>query len=123
MLTPPAPPSQAALTGTLPAWANELVTLYASAASNQFVLYGNVHDRMLLPLGANGELGSLTDFLMRVMLPRFDVILSYDLGNGIRIEKGGPIFEQWPAYRENSQLPRMPRPAIETLNALLPLYL
>jgi hypothetical protein len=115
MLTPPAPPSQAALSGTLPGWANELVTLYASAASNQFVLYGNVHDRMLLPLGAGGELGSLTDFLMRVMLPRFDVILSYDLGNGIRIEKGGSLFEQWPAYRENSQLPRMPRPAIETL--------
>jgi hypothetical protein len=112
MLTPP---SQVAPVGTLPEWANELVTLYASAASNQFVLYGNVYDRILLPLGAGNELGALTDFLMRVMLPRFDVILSYDLGNGIRIEKGGALIEQWPAYKENPLLPRMPRPAIETL--------
>ncbi len=114
MLTPPVPPSQNLPQGALPDWANELVTLYASSAANQFVLYGNVHDRILLPLGS-GELGTITDFLMRVMLPRFDVILSYDLGNGIRIEKGGQLFEQWPAYRDNPQLPRTPRPAIETL--------
>ena len=115
MLTPPVPPAPSLPQGVLPAWANELVTSYASSASNQFVLYGNVHDRMLLPMGTGGELGSLPDFLMRVMLTRFDVILSYDLGNGIRVEKGGQLFEQWPAYRENPQLPRMPRPAIETL--------
>src|SRR5688500_15527086 len=99
----------------IPTWATELITLYQSSATNQFILYGNVYDRMALPLGANAELGSLTDFLLRVLMPRFDVILSYDLGNGIRIEKGGEIFTQWPAYKENQQLPKMPRPAIETL--------
>jgi hypothetical protein len=111
MLTPP---SQLQPTVALPEWAGELVTLYESAAANQFVLYGNVHDRMLLPLG-KGEVGSLSDFLLRVLMPRFDVILSYDLGNGIRLEKGGAHFEQWPAYKENPLLPKMPRPAVETL--------
>jgi hypothetical protein len=37
---------------------------------------------------------------MAVLLPRFDVVLSYDLGNGIRVEKGGEIFSSWPALKE-----------------------
>lgn len=112
MLTPPV---QATPSVALPDWAGDLATLYASAAASQFVFYGNVHDRLLLPVGGRVELGSLTDFLTKVLLPGFDVILSYDLGNGIRIEKGGATFEQWPAYKENPLLPKMPRPAIETL--------
>src|SRR5687768_5274800 len=93
------PPSQIApVIGTLPQWATELVTAYESASANQFVLYGNVHDRLVLPIG-QGELGGLTDFLLRVLMPRFDVIVSYDIGNGIRIEKGGETFTQWPAYK------------------------
>jgi hypothetical protein len=90
----------------LPTWARELVSLYESSAANQFVLYGNVYDRMILPVGGKSELGNLQDFLLRVLLPRFDVVLSYDLGNGIRIEKGGEIFTQWPAFKENSELPK-----------------
>lgn len=72
----------------LPDWAVELIALYESKASSQFILYGNVEDRLLLPGDDSVELGNLADFLMCVMLPRFDVVLSYDLGNGIRIEKG-----------------------------------
>ncbi|MDQ3814859.1 MAG: ATP-binding protein [Armatimonadota bacterium] len=110
--SPPAPAPAAPL---LPNWARELITLYESGATNQFIFYGNVHDRMILPLGQRAELGTLNDFLLRVLMPRFDVILSYDLGNGIRIEKGGDIFTTWPAYKENQQLPKAPRPAVETL--------
>jgi hypothetical protein len=110
MLTPPV----AQPVATLPEWARELVTLYESGAANQFVLYGNIDDRMILPL-AGGEMGNLNDFLLKVLLPGFDVILSYDLGNGIRIEKGGPIFTQWPAFKETQTLPKDPRAAVETL--------
>ena len=99
----------------LPDWASELTTSYESNATNQFILHGNTQDRMVLPLSQKGELGTLSDFLLRVLLPRFDVILSYDVGNGIRIEKGGEIFTSWPAYKENPTLPKTPRPAIETL--------
>lgn len=99
----------------LPDWAQELITLYESNAASQFILYGNIYDRMVLPIGQRTELGSLMDFLLRVLMPQFGVILSYDLGNGIRIEKGGETFGQWPAYKENQQLPKTPRPAIETL--------
>ena len=92
-----------------------MVTLYESHAASQFILSGNVDDRFLLPLSGAPTLGSLTDFLARVLMPRFDVILSYDLGNGLRIEKGAEAFAQWPAYKDAPELPRTPRPAIETL--------
>jgi hypothetical protein len=97
---------------SLPNWAEKLISLYGSAAANQFLLYGNVNDRFVLE---GRTLGSLYEFLSRVMLPRFDVILSYDLGNGVRIDKGGEIVQRWPAYRENPELPRAPRAAAEWL--------
>lgn len=99
----------------LPDWATEVVTLYESHAVSQFILHGNTDDRLLLPLVPRPELGGLPDFLLHVLLPRFDVVLSYDLGNGIRIEKGGELFNQWPKVREAPELPRQPRPAVETL--------
>ena len=93
-----------------------MIALYQSHAASQFILSGNVNDRFLLPLGGvQAALGSLTDFLGKVLLPRFDVVLSYDLGNGLRVEKGGDQFTQWPAFQQSPELPRAPRPAIETL--------
>jgi hypothetical protein len=97
---------------TLPPWAAKLASLYESHAANQFLLFGNVNDRFLVD---GKTLGSLYEFLTRVILPRFDVVLSYDLGNGVRIEKGGEIVTKWPGYRENPELPRAPRQATEWL--------
>jgi hypothetical protein len=102
-------------TPALPAWAADLVAQYESQAASQFILYGNVDDRFVLPLPSGTELGSLSEFLLKVLMPRFDVVLSYDLGNGIRIDKGGEHFSQWPALKEHPELPRGPRAAIETL--------
>lgn len=99
----------------LPEWARELISLYESGAANQFILYGNVNDRMLLPLGEKTQIGSLTDFILRVLMPEFDVILNYDVGNGIRIDQGGSIFSQWPAMKNGIELPKSPRAAVETL--------
>ena len=96
----------------LPPWAARLVSLYQSHAANQFLLHGNVNDRYLLDART---LGSLYEFLTRVILPRFDVVLSYDLGNGVRIEKGSEIVTKWPAYKESPDLPRAPRAATEWL--------
>ena len=99
----------------LPSWAQEAIQLYESNAASQFVLYGNVYDQMLVPAGANGRLGSLNDFLLQVLLPRFDVVLSYDLGNGIRVEKGGEVFSKWPQLQQDPNLPKAPRAAVECL--------
>ena len=99
-----------------------MIALYQSHAASQFILSGNVNDRFLLPLGGGHvALGGLTDFLGKVLLPRFDVVLSYDLGNGLRVEKGGEAFSQWPAFQQSMDLPRAARAAIETLTPLFPL--
>ena len=82
----------AAAAPALSSWAQELIGLYESNAANQFILYGNVQDRMLIPGKQGTDLGGLKDFLLRVILPRFDVILAYDLGNGLRVEKGQEKF-------------------------------
>ena len=95
----------------LPAWAEKLIALYESHASNQFLLYGNVNDRFVI----DDRMGTLYEFLSRVMLPRFEVILSYDLGHGVRVERGGETLTRWPAFKEHPELPRAPRQAIEWL--------
>lgn len=100
----------------LPSWAAEMIDLYQSHAANQFLLHGNVHDRFLLPLQPQPRLGSLADFLRHILMPGFDVILSYDLGQGLRVEKGGEQFTQWPAYKEEPQFPREPGSAVSFLN-------
>ncbi|MCE5230658.1 AAA family ATPase [bacterium] len=96
-------------------WARELITLYESNASNQFILHGNVGDRMVLPLADHAALGNLSDYLLKVLLPAFDVILTYDLGNGLRVEQGDKIFTQWPFFKENPKMPHAPRSAFEFL--------
>ena len=101
---------------TLPAWAQELQLQYESDAVAQFILHGNVDDRHLLPLAAGAELGSLTDFLLKVLLPRFDVVITYDVGNGLRVERGSEALKNWPRFQEKPDLPREPRAAVDWLS-------
>lgn len=110
----------------LPAWARELVTQYESHASSQFILTGNVSDLQLVPgapMGREGEarprLGTLTEYITAALLPRFDVIIHYDLGNGVRVEKGGELFAQWPTFKAAQNVPREPRLAVEFITAYL----
>ncbi len=108
----------------LPAWASELVTHYESGAAVQFIMHGNIADRMLLPNGNPGagdapSIGSITEYISQVLLPTFDVVLSYDAGHGIRVEKGGEVFQQWPTLKQLPQLPRDPRGSIETITHYL----
>ncbi len=99
----------------LPAWAQSLIEQYESNAANQFLLYGNIGDSVLLHTPNGPRLGPLSDFLLAGLLTRFDVVLSYDLGNGIRIEKGAEQFSKWPAFQESQKDWKAPRPAVESL--------
>lgn len=105
-----------------PAWAREVVELYESGATNQFVLYGNVGDRLLVETdlpdgrGDGARLGSLPELLAEHLLAGFDVLLTYDVGNGIRVLRGGEAISRWPPWdKAGGELPKTPRPAIETL--------
>jgi hypothetical protein len=97
-----------------PAWARELVLAYESRAAHQFILFGNVHDR----LAVGDRLVSLADYLEDTLLKNFGVVLSYDLGNGLVIERGGEIVDRWQGAALHRQL-REPQPAIKWIGAYL----
>ena len=104
----------------MPPWSKEIIDLYESGAASQFILHGNISDRVLLPKSAAGpeRMGSLTEFLRESLLVKFDVVLAYDLGNGARVEKGGETFAQWPAWKDKT-LPVAPREAVHVLSHYL----
>jgi hypothetical protein len=97
-----------------PAWASELATAYESGAHGQFILYGNVLDRMAV----GNRLVNLAGYLETDLLAAFRVVLSYDLGNGLTIERGGELIEKWNGANLQ-QLPREPLPAIHYISRYL----
>ena len=101
-----------------PAWADTIRRLYLSSAANQFVIHGNVKDRLLI--GDAGEqgavMGNLIEFLTKQQLQRFDLVLSYELGTGLRIESGEAFFKQ---LRFSDELPKDPMQAIGYLDKFL----
>lgn len=103
----------------MPRWASEIVSSYESGAAGCFVLHGNVNDRLLVPSKSEVVLGGLPEFIMESLLPRFDVVLSYDPGQGLRIERGGKVFSQWPTIKEGLDLPDAPLPAVRMLTHYL----
>lgn len=91
-----------------PLWSHELARAYESGAYGQFILYGNVHDR--LPVA--GDLVNLSAFLEREILSNFQVVFSYDLGNGLRIVRGSEIVAAWGGSDGLRKLPREPLAAV-----------
>jgi hypothetical protein len=74
-----------------PPWATDLYVAFESGASGQFILYGNVHDH----LAVGGRLVNIERYIQDELLSGFDVIFSYDLGNGLTVERGGERLAQW----------------------------
>jgi hypothetical protein len=97
-----------------PAWAAELRLAYESGASGQFLLFGNVHDR----LAVDGRLVNLADFLEDTLLKSFGVVLSYDMGTGLAIERGGDIVDKWKGAELKQQM-REPLQAVQWIDRYL----
>ncbi len=97
-----------------PTWAADLKLAYESGASSQFILFGNVHDRV-----AVGErLVGLADFLEDTLLAAFGVVLSYDLGSGLNIERGGDLVAKWKGAELKQQM-REPLQAVQWIDRYL----
>ena len=73
-----------------PDWAMELYVAFESGASGQFILYGNVHDR----LAVGGRLVNIERYIQDELLASFDVVFCYDLGNGLTVERGSERLAQ-----------------------------
>ncbi len=101
---------------SLPPWAAEIASLYESHSASQFVLHGNVQDSLLLPGMGDPRLGKLDEYVLDVLIPQFEVVLTYDLGGGLRVVRGQPLFAAWPsAPSQGAAMPRAPREAIDLL--------
>ncbi len=98
-----------------PAWAAEIALAYESTAQGQFILSGNVHDR--LPVG--GSLVNLGGFIEKELLAGFQVIFSFDLGNGLRVTRGGDLLEGWSGAKRLDPTIRQPLAAIELVSSFL----
>lgn len=103
----PSAPQQAQQQARLPEWATDLSIALESGACGQFLLYGNVHDRFAI----GDRFVGIDRFVEDEMLGATDVILSYDLGNGLMVERGEKRLAQWapPVMRS---LPQQPLEAV-----------
>jgi hypothetical protein len=116
-----------------PAWAEQLGDAYLSGTSCVFLLHGNVRDAVPVaaPATRNGipdpaSWGSLPEFLARELFGRWDVVLAYDVGRGLR-PLAGPdptrlrTMAQWLSERLGNAAgwPRDPDAAIAAIDAIL----
>lgn len=72
-----------------PAWSKELAELYFSGTTCLFLLHGNVHD-LVRASGSDTEgWCNLPEFLATQLFGKWDIVLHYDLGRGLRPLAGG----------------------------------
>jgi AAA+ superfamily predicted ATPase len=122
--------SAAALADWCPAWAERLGDAYLAGTSCVFLLHGNVRDVVPLaapsPAPAADGWGTVPDFLARELFGRWDVVLAYDVGKGMR-PLAGPdpgrlrTMAQWLTERMGPapNWPREPDAAVAAIDALL----
>jgi AAA+ superfamily predicted ATPase len=74
--------------GWYPRWAREFAELYFAGTTCVFVLHGNVHDLVPQGQGAAAGYGSPAEFLATQLFGSWDVVLRYDLSQGLRVFAG-----------------------------------
>ncbi len=79
----------------LPGWAGEMRDLFKSGSVSQFLLHGNVFDAVLAPGSGGQRQLPLGAFLDEVMFEKYEVILHYDRGKGIRATRGADDWGEW----------------------------
>jgi SpoVK/Ycf46/Vps4 family AAA+-type ATPase len=84
-------PRRDALPAWFPPWALAMADLYFSGTTSVFVLHGNTYD--LVPLDdidapEAAPYGGIAEFLAEQVFGRWDLVLHYDLGRGLRVFAG-----------------------------------
>ncbi len=129
---PTAATGSAALPAWCPAWTEQLGDAYLSGTSCVFLLHGNVRDLVPVAPPASGTpdpidaWGTVPDFLARELFGRWDVVLAYDVGKGLRPLAGTDparlrTMAQWLTERlgNASAWPRDPDAAMAAIDAIL----
>ena len=87
--TPPIPAPMIDLPAWFPAWANDLAQKYFSGTACFFVIHGNVHDLIPVPVDGGTEFLNLSDFLGRHLFAQWDIVLEHNLSQGLQPLAGG----------------------------------
>jgi len=124
----------AALPAWCPRWAERLGDCYLSGTSCVFLLHGNVRDAIALgpanllskASSQTDNWGTASDFLSRELFARWDLVIAYDVGKGLRPLAGADparlrSMVQWLSERLGPAVnwPRDPDAAISAIDALL----
>jgi AAA+ superfamily predicted ATPase len=79
----------------LPEWAAQMRDLFRSGSVAQFLIHGNIFDVVPASGPSGRRLLSLKTFLEEVMFEKYDVVLHYDRGKGIRATRGAEDWGEW----------------------------
>jgi AAA+ superfamily predicted ATPase len=79
----------------LPAWAEQLTDLFRSGSVAQFILHGNIFDVVSTSRNGARRYVPLKTFLDEVMFDKYDTVLHYDRGRGIRATRGAEDWGDW----------------------------
>lgn len=80
---------------TFPEWAQQMRAIFRSSTVTQFILYGNINDYVDHKSDNDTKYLPLKEYLNTVLLAPFDVIISYDRGQGIQLLKGESHFYEF----------------------------
>jgi len=83
------------MSNDLPRWAEEMRDLFKSGSVAQFLIHGNVFDVVSAPAPGGRRMLPLNSFFDDVMFDKYDVVLHYDRGKGIRATKGAEDWGAW----------------------------
>jgi len=79
----------------LPDWASQMRDLFRSGSVSQFIIHGDIFDLVPYNTGQGMRHVSLGRFFDDVMFSRYDVVLRYDRGHGLRATRGGEEVARW----------------------------
>lgn len=94
-----------------PQWATQIQISFRSGASSQFIVHGNVNDRM----AADGQLVNVEHYIRDELLGDFDIVFTYDLGNGLAITRGIEKIAEWVPF-STGNLPKNPLEAVRFIS-------
>ncbi|HEY3997672.1 MAG TPA: hypothetical protein VGO93_02325, partial [Candidatus Xenobia bacterium] len=92
-MTPSAVPTT--MPDLLPAWAQEMREVFKGGTVSQFLIHGNVFDLVSDRTSDPIRFLSVRDYLTEVMFARFEVVLAYNRGTGVRAVKGKDEFQKF----------------------------
>ena len=114
-------------TESYPGWVQGMREVFRAGTMSQFVIYGNVHDLVSHASEDGPKFYALKDYLAEVLFAKFDVVLYYSRGAGLKALRGQEAFfkflkmmDDWTQSNyASSRLPRELGAAMELLDTFL----